>query len=90
MTQEEMERMTRKEWRAYNKRMKVLELEDKKFPQRTSLEEMKELTDWHLESARRNNRSAEVLQNVALSFLVVSGIAQVVAIVFIILNAIYH
>ena len=35
MTQEEMERMTRKEWRAYNKRIKVLELEDKKFPQRT-------------------------------------------------------
>lgn len=90
MTEEMMQKMTRKEWRAYNKRMKELAKKDKEFPQRTSFEEMKELTDWHLESARRNNRSAEVLQNVALSFLVVSGIAQVVTIVFIILNAIYH
>lgn len=90
MTQEMMQKMTRKEWSAYCKHMKALEKRDKEFPQRTSLEEMKELTDWHLESARRNNKSAEVLQNVALSFFVVSGIAQVVAIVFIILNAIYH
>ena len=90
MTQEMMQKMTRKEWRAYCKHMKALEKRDKEFPQRTSLEEMKELTDWHLESARRNKKSAEVLQNVALSFFVVSGIAQVVAIVFIILNAIYH
>lgn len=89
MTQEEMKGMSRKEWRAYCKYMKVLEKRDKEFHNLT-IKELEDLTDWYLESARRNNRSAEVLQNVALSFLVVSGIAQVVAIVFIILNAIYH
>lgn len=86
MTQEEMQKMTRKEWRAYSKRMKVLAWKDKKFPQQTTLEEMRELTDWHLESAMRNYKSAEVFQNVAIVFLIIGGIANVVTIVFLILN----
>ena len=89
MTEEEMKGMSRKEWRAYCKHMKALEKRDKEFHNLT-IKELEDLTDWYLESARRNNKSAEVLQNVALSFLIVSGIVQVVAIVFIILNAIYH
>ena len=90
MTQEEMQKMTRKEWRAYNKRMKVLAWKDKKFPQQTTLEEMRELTDWHLESARRNYKSADTWLNAAFVFLIIGGIANVVAIVFVILKALSH
>lgn len=82
--------MTRKEWRAYNKRMKALERKDKKFPQRTTLEEMMELTDWYLESARRDNKSAKVWQKAAIVFLIIGGIANVVTIVFLILKAMYR
>ena len=55
--------MTRKEWRAYNKRMKELNKKSKEVPDQTTIEELKELTDWNLESARRNIKSAEVWLN---------------------------
>ena len=87
MTQEMMQKMTRKEWRAYSKRMKALAWKDKKFPQQTTLEEMRELTDWHWESARRNYKSADAWLNAAIVFLIIGGIANAVAIVFVILKA---
>lgn len=49
MTQEELQAMPRKEWRAYCKRMKELDKKSKEFPERTTIEELKELTDWHRE-----------------------------------------
>lgn len=66
MTQEEMQKMTRKEWRAYNKRMKALDWKYKKSPQHTTLEEIRELTDWHWERARRFNEAAKVPEIISI------------------------
>lgn len=66
MTQEMMQKMTRKEWRVYNKRMKALEWKDIKFPQRTSLEEMNELRVWRKEKKYRQNKR-EVTAQLILS-----------------------
>lgn len=60
MTQEEMQKMTRKEWRAYSKRMKALERRDQKFPSLTTHEENRELIDWNWEKARRYNKAAKI------------------------------
>lgn len=60
MTQEEMQKMTRKEWRAYSKRMKALERRDQKFPSLTTHEENRELIDWNWEKTRRYNKAAKI------------------------------
>lgn len=41
MTQEELQAMPRKEWRAYCKRMKALDKKSKEFPERTTIAELK-------------------------------------------------
>lgn len=60
MTQEMLQKMTRKEWRAYSKRMKALDKKSKEFPDQTTIEELKELTDWNWEKARRYDKAAKI------------------------------
>lgn len=58
--------MTRKEWRAYNKRMKEMNKKSKEFPDQTTVEELKELTDWHWEKARRYDKAAKIPQVISI------------------------
>ena len=82
--------MTREEWRAYNKRMKALAARDKKIPQLTTLEEKTMLTEWHLERADRDEKIADKAFNIAIAFLIIAGVANVVSVVFNILTLIYR
>lgn len=59
MTQEMMQKMTRKEWRAYCKHMKALEKRDKEFHNLT-IKELEDLTDWNWEKARRYGEAAKI------------------------------
>lgn len=59
MTQEMMQKMTRKEWRAYCKHMKALEKRDKEFHNLT-IKELEDLTDWNWEKARRYDEAAKI------------------------------
>lgn len=59
MTEEELQVMPRKEWRAYSKRMKALEKRDKAFHNLT-IKELKDLTNWNWEKARRYNDAAKI------------------------------
>ncbi len=59
MTQEMMRKMSRKEWRAYCKHMKALEKRDKEFHNLT-IKELKDLTDWNWEKARRYVEAAKI------------------------------
>lgn len=81
--------MTRKEWRAYSKHMKVLEKRDKEFHNLT-IKELEDLTDWNWEKARRDEKSANTAFIVSIVFLVIGGVANVVAIVFKILTLLYR
>lgn len=76
--------MTRKEWRAYNKRMKALEWKNKKFPQRTTLEEMNELTKWYIEKAKRHQKAAIVPLTIAIVCQIIAVTCLIIKVVMVV------
>ena len=84
MTQEELQAMPRKEWRAYCKRMKELDKKSKEFPERTTIKELKELTDWHWERTRRYGEAAKIPMIISIVGWSVTFICLIVKLVLVV------
>ena len=76
--------MTQKEWRGYNKRMKTLAWKDKKFPQRTTLEEMNELTKWHIEKTKRYQNATIVPLTIAIVCQIITVTCLIIKVVMVV------